>query len=95
MSEQVTTSPVGTNNNVTTVIVDHQVRRPEKSLLAAYILLILLGPLGIHQFYLGKHGRGLLYLLTFGVATLACWWDIFTLPAQTRQVNTQRAVGTR
>lgn len=34
----------------------------EKSKIAAGILAILLGGLGVHKFYLGKMGQGLLYL---------------------------------
>ena len=40
-----------------------------KSKIAAGILAILLGGLGIHKFYMGKIGKGLLYLLF-------CWTGI-------------------
>ena len=53
------------------------------------------GLLGIHHFYLGKTGRGLLWLFTLGLLTIGLWIDLFTLPAQVRQVNAQRAVGIR
>ncbi len=36
---------------------------PSKSKIAAGILAILLGGLGIHKFYLGKIGMGILYIL--------------------------------
>ncbi len=36
---------------------------PIKSKIAAGILAILLGGLGIHKFYLGKAGTGILYLI--------------------------------
>jgi TM2 domain-containing membrane protein YozV len=36
---------------------------PIKSKIAAGILAILLGGLGIHKFYLGKAGMGILYLI--------------------------------
>lgn len=68
---------------------------PPKSLLLAYVLWLLLGVLGIHQFYLGKVGRGLLYLFTLGIFGIGVIIDLFTLPAQTRAVNAQRAVGIR
>ena len=38
----------------------------EKSFVAALILCILLGSLGVHRFYVGKIGTGILMLLTFG-----------------------------
>ena len=45
---------------------------PVKSKIAAGILAILLGGLGIHKFYLGKVGMGILYLLF-------CWTWIPTI----------------
>ena len=41
-----------------------------KSKVAAGVLAILLGPLGIHKFYLGYTGPGLVYLLTTTVGLL-------------------------
>ena len=38
---------------------------PEKSKLAAGIIAILLGDFGIHKFYMGKVGMGILYLVFF------------------------------
>ena len=35
----------------------------EKSRVAAGIFAILLGDLGVHKFYMGKIGMGILYLL--------------------------------
>ena len=67
----------------------------QKSLGIAYLLLFVLGIFGVHQFYLGKVGRGIGYLLTCGWFTIALWIDLFTLPAQTRQVNLYRRNGVR
>ncbi|MFI6256001.1 TM2 domain-containing protein [Micromonospora zamorensis] len=61
----------------------------------AYLFWFFLGFFGGHQFYLGKVGRGLLYLFTFGVLGVGTLIDLFTLPSQVRQVNTQRALGIR
>ena len=67
----------------------------QKSTGVAYLLWLFLGGLGVHQFYLGKTGRGLLYLFTFGGLLIGVLIDLFTLPAQVRQVNAELAVGTR
>ncbi len=39
----------------------------EKSKATAALLCFFLGTLGVHRFYMGKIGTGLLWLLTFGV----------------------------
>lgn len=46
----------------------------DKSGIACLLFLLLLGPLGIHRFYVGKVGTGLLFLLTCG--GLGLWWLI-------------------
>ncbi|WNM23547.1 NINE protein [Demequina capsici] len=66
---------------------------PPKDTAVTYILWFFLGVLGIHQFYLGKVGRGLLYLFTAGVFGIMLIVDLFTIPSQVRTVNAQRAVG--
>ena len=66
-----------------------------KSTAVTYVLWFFLGVLGIHQFYMGKIGRGLLYLFTAGVFGIMVIVDLFTIPSQVRTVNAQRAVGIR
>ena len=40
--------------------------RSQKSWVAALLLCIFLGYLGVHRFYVGKVGTGILWLLTCG-----------------------------
>ena len=50
-----------------------------KSKLIAYILLIFLGWMGAHRFYIGKFGSGLIYLFTGGLMGIGLFFDLFTL----------------
>lgn len=59
----------------------------------ALMLFTLIGVAGIQHFYLGKVGRGILWLLTFGIFGIGTIVDLFTLPSQTKTVNARRAVG--
>jgi hypothetical protein len=49
----------------------------EKSFVSTLILVVLLGGLGVHRFYVGKIGTGILMLLTFG--GLGIWALIDTI----------------
>jgi hypothetical protein len=59
----------------------------------ALMLFTLVGVAGIQHFYLGKVGRGVLWLLTFGLLGIGTIIDLFTLPSQTKTINARRAVG--
>ena len=59
----------------------------EKELWVAYLLWFFLGLLGVHKFYLGKMGWGILYILTGGIFLIGWLIDLFTLPSQVRHVN--------
>lgn len=77
--------------------------KTEKSIGVAYVLLILLGQLGIHRFYLGKVLTGVIQLLLgiigwatawviFGFIPLAILWlwlliDLFLIPSIVRAAN--------
>lgn len=50
-----------------------------KSRLVALLLCIFLGGLGIHRFYLGYTGMGLLYLFTGGIFGIGWFIDIILL----------------
>jgi TM2 domain-containing membrane protein YozV len=53
----------------------------------AWILLTFVGVLGIHRFYLGKWGTGILYLVTLGIFGLGLIYDFLTLNSQISELN--------
>lgn len=55
----------------------------------AYILWFIsgFGALGLHRFYLGKFGSGILYLLTGGLFGIGGFYDLISLPGQVREAN--------
>ncbi|MCL4790196.1 MAG: TM2 domain-containing protein [Verrucomicrobia bacterium] len=53
----------------------------------AWILLTFLGWLGIHRFYMGKWGTGLIYLLTVGLLGVGVLYDFLTLNSQISERN--------
>lgn len=57
----------------------------------AWILLTFLGVLGIHRFYLGKAGTGILYLFTGGLAGIGILWDYWHLNEIISRRNRERS----
>jgi len=55
----------------------------EKSFVATLILCILLGGLGVHRFYVGKTGTGILMLLTLGGLGIWTLVDLIRIATQT------------
>jgi len=52
---------------------------PYKSRIVALLLCIFLGYLGIHRFYTGKVGTGILYLFTGGLFVFGWFFDILRI----------------
>lgn len=59
----------------------------QKELWVAYVLWFFGGLFGLHKFYLGKIGWGVLYLLTGGLFFFGWFLDLFLLPSQVRRFN--------
>ncbi len=53
----------------------------------AWLLLTFLGVFGIHRFYMGKWGTGLIYLLTAGCFGIGLFYDLWTLNGQIDEIN--------
>ena len=71
----------------------HSLSRKEIGIAYALMLFSLVAVCGVQHFYLGKIGRGVLWLLTFGLLGVGLIIDLFTLPQQVKNVNARRAVG--
>jgi len=53
----------------------------------AWVLLTFLGVFGLHRFYQGKIGTGIIYLLTFGLFFIGIIYDWWTLNEQVSAEN--------
>lgn len=65
----------------------------ETGIAYALMLFTLVGVCGVQHFYLGKVGRGILWLLTFGLLGIGLLIDLVTLSQQVKNINARRAVG--
>ena len=56
-----------------------QVEHEKNTAGTEFLLCLLLGWLGVHKFYRGKYGAGVLYLFTCGVFCFGWWIDCLIL----------------
>ena len=70
---------------------DHRYAAGRLDYSVAWILLTFVGALGIHRFYLGKWGTGILYLFTLGLLGIGLIYDFWTLNSQISELNISRA----
>lgn len=68
-----------TNSNVNTVTVAAGALKKEKNKWVAVLLCFFLGFIGVHKFYEGKIGMGILYILTLGLFGIGVVVDFIVL----------------
>lgn len=77
--EQLKTDSNITINNTVTVPAKHEPGISSKSRTITLVLAILLGECGVHHFYSGKIGMGILYFCTFGLFLIGWIVDIIMI----------------
>ena len=68
-------------------LLSSEMSRNEKSPVVAWMLLIFLGSLGAHRYYLGKIGTGIAMTLTFGAFGIWTFIDLFLVSGIIRETN--------
>jgi TM2 domain-containing membrane protein YozV len=66
---------------------DHRFAKGDTDYTVAWLLLTFLGFIGMHRFYQGKWGTGLLYVFTGGLFLVGMIYDFWTLNSQVDRLN--------
>ena len=68
-------------------------QQASKDELVGVLLAFFLGGLGVHKFYMGQTGLGILYLLFFwtGIPAIIGFIECFLMPGRVRAYNAMRA----
>ncbi len=69
----------------------HRQRRKDETTTLITGLVFLFGFAGIHRFYLGQVGMGLLYLFTWGLCWIGSIIDLFNYKSMTAKYNLAQA----
>jgi TM2 domain-containing membrane protein YozV len=69
---------------------DRRYQAGDTNYTVAWVLLTFLGWLGLHRFYMGKIGTGLIYLFTLGLFGIGIIYDYWTLNEQISARNSER-----
>lgn len=69
---------------------DRRYQYGELNYTVAWVLLSFLGVFGLHRFYQGKWGTGLLYLVSLGLFGIGIIYDFWTLNEQLSAENSER-----
>lgn len=70
---------------------DRRYAQGDSNYTIAWILLTFLGFFGVHRFYMGKIGTGLIYLFTLGLFGIGVIYDYWTLNEQISSKNLERS----
>ena len=70
---------------------DRRYLEGEKNYTLGWVLLTFTGFLGLHRFYMGKIGTGLIYLFSLGLFGIGIIYDYWTLNEQISSTNLENS----